>query len=131
MQVTEPSRARPPIRSKPCRAWACKLKMLLGPPAMPRLVGKYGGPEVLKFESMDPPEPGPGEARVRMKALALNRANALFREGKYMVEAPFPSRIGAEGVGVIDKIAPDVIFFSPGIICAENGRSPGQRNPPG
>ncbi len=25
----------------------------------------------------------------------------------------------------------DVAFFSPGIICAENGRSPGQRNPPG
>jgi len=35
---------------------------------------KYGGHEVLKVESIDRPEPGPGEVRVRMKALALNRA---------------------------------------------------------
>lgn len=86
--------------------------------------GKYGGPEVLKVESMDPPEPGPGEARVRMKALALNRANALFREGKYMVEATFPSRIGSEGVGMIDKIAPDVSGFEVGqrvsLVAPEN-----------
>lgn len=75
---------------------------------------EYGGPEVLSVESADLPEPGPGEVRVRMKAIALNRANALFREGNYVFEATFPSRIGTEGLGVIEAITPDVTEFETG-----------------
>ena len=68
--------------------------------------GEYGGPEVLGFEREDVPELGPGDVRVRMLALALNRSNALFRAGTYLVDAAFPSRIGTEGVGVIEALAP-------------------------
>lgn len=75
---------------------------------------EYGGPEVLRVESINPHEPGPGEVRVRMKAIALNRANALFREGNYLYEATFPSRIGTEGVGVIEAISTGVDGFEVG-----------------
>lgn len=83
---------------------------------MARIVrfNEYGGPKVLTVESWEPPEPGPGQVRVRMKAIALNRANALFREGNYLYEATFPSRIGTEGVGVIEATAPDVDGFHVG-----------------
>jgi len=86
---------------------------------------EYGGPEVLKFEPISTsPEPGPGEVRVRMKAIALNRANAMFREGNYLYEATFPSRIGTEGVGVIEALAADVDGYQIGqrvnLLPAEN-----------
>ncbi|MCZ6819757.1 MAG: zinc-dependent alcohol dehydrogenase family protein [Calditrichaeota bacterium] len=75
---------------------------------------KYGGPEVLKIESIDQTEPAAGEVRVQMKVLALNRANSLFRNGTYLFEASFPSRIGTEGVGIIDAIGEDVSDFQVG-----------------
>lgn len=75
---------------------------------------KYGGPEELKIESIDRSEPGPGEVRVRMKVLALNRANSLFRQGNYLFKATLPSRIGAEGVGFIDAVGKGVADFKIG-----------------
>lgn len=83
---------------------------------MSRLVrfSKYGGPDVLEIESVDRPEPEAGEVRVKMKALALNRANSLFRNGTYLYEASFPSRIGTEGVGIIDALGVGVLDFKIG-----------------
>ena len=43
-----------------------------------------GGPEVLKIEQVEVPSPGPGEVRIAVKALGLNRAEAMFRSGKYL-----------------------------------------------
>ena len=83
---------------------------------MSRMVNfnKYGGPEVLTIEKVGLAEPAAGEVRVKMKALALNRANSLFREGNYLFEASFPSRIGAEGVGIIDSLGEGVSEFQIG-----------------
>jgi NADPH:quinone reductase-like Zn-dependent oxidoreductase len=84
--------------------------------AMKRVVKfhQYGGPEVLEIESLDPVEPGTGQVREQMKALALNRANSLFRSGNYLLEASFPSRIGTEGVGIIDAVGEGVVDFNVG-----------------
>ena len=38
-----------------------------------------GGPQVLKIEHLDVPPPGKGEVQIRVKALGLNRAEAMFR----------------------------------------------------
>lgn len=66
---------------------------------------EYGGPEVLKIKTEAKPEiSADEEVLVRMSAYALNRANVLFREGKYLYDAQFPSRIGAEGMGVVEKV---------------------------
>ncbi len=38
-----------------------------------------GGPEVLRIEELDVGVPGPGEIRVRVEAIGLNRAESMFR----------------------------------------------------
>ena len=75
---------------------------------------KYGGPNVLKLEPLDQLEPAVGEVRIQMKALALNRANSMFRDGNYLVDASFPSRIGSEGTGLIDAVGKGVTNFKVG-----------------
>ena len=69
---------------------------------------EYGGPDVLRIETVSPADPSPREIRVRMSVIALNRANAMFRAGTYLSEATFPSRIGTEGVGIIDAVGSNV-----------------------
>ena len=42
---------------------------------------QYGGPEVLVYEDVPVPEPGPGEAVVRIEAIGLNYIDTYHREG--------------------------------------------------
>jgi NADPH:quinone reductase-like Zn-dependent oxidoreductase len=67
-----------------------------------------GGPEVLKIEDLPIPEPGKGEVRLRVKAIGLNRAEAMFRRGQYLEEPVLPSKLGYEAAGVVDAVGPDV-----------------------
>src|ERR1700741_3414794 len=71
-----------------------------------------GGPEVLRYESAEVGEPGPGQVRVRHGAVGLNFADCYFRSGMY--PAPLPSGIGVEGAGVIEAIGAGVVGFAPG-----------------
>src|SRR5262245_25805859 len=71
-----------------------------------------GGPEVLKFEDVDVPEPGPGEVHVRHAAVGLNYADTYFRTGYY--PAPLPNGIGVEAAGTIVRVGPGVNGFGPG-----------------
>lgn len=75
---------------------------------------RHGGPEVLTIEDIDVPPPGPGEVRIRTKALGLNRAEVLFRSGSYIEQARFPSGIGLEAAGLIESVGAGVEGLSPG-----------------
>ncbi|MFD4252815.1 zinc-dependent alcohol dehydrogenase family protein [Amycolatopsis thermoflava] len=67
------------------------------------LFDRLGGPEVLRVEDRPVPEPGPGEVRIRVDAIGLNRAEALFRAGAYYEQPILPgSRIGYEAAGVVE-----------------------------
>ncbi|WP_435122687.1 zinc-dependent alcohol dehydrogenase family protein [Amycolatopsis thermoflava] len=67
------------------------------------LFDRLGGPEVLRVEGRPVPEPGPGEVRIRVDAIGLNRAEALFRAGAYYEQPILPgSRIGYEAAGVVE-----------------------------
>jgi hypothetical protein len=55
---------------------------------------EHGGPEVLRIEHLDLPGPARGEIQIRVKALGLNRAEALLRSGAYIEPARFPSGLG-------------------------------------
>lgn len=56
-----------------------------------------GGPEVLSVEDVPVSAPGPGQVAVRVEALGLNRAEALFRSGTYYYQPTLPaSRLGYE-----------------------------------
>ena len=69
-------------------------------------VRQYGGPEVLKYEEIPLPEPGAGEARVKMEAIGLNYIDIYQRTGLYRLQVPFT--IGMEGAGVVDAVGPNV-----------------------
>ncbi|MEV1007832.1 zinc-dependent alcohol dehydrogenase family protein [Streptomyces sp. NPDC049881] len=75
----------------------------------------YGGPEVLRIDDIELPAPGPGEARIRVDAIGLNRAESLFRQGRYgrPVRA-FPAGLGYEAAGAVEETGPGVTGFAPG-----------------
>lgn len=74
---------------------------------------EFGGPEVLRLEELEVGEPGPGEVRIRVGAIGLNRAEALFRSGGY-VQTSFPSKIGFDAAGVIEAVGQGVDGWAPG-----------------
>ena len=69
-------------------------------------VHQTGGPEVLRYESLDRPVPGPGQALVQVEAAGLNFIEVYQRTGRYKVALPFTpgteaaGRIVALGAGV-------------------------------
>jgi NADPH:quinone reductase-like Zn-dependent oxidoreductase len=67
-----------------------------------------GGPEVLKIEQVDVPPPGPGEVRIAVKALGLNRAESMFRSGHYLEEPKLPARLGYEAAGTVEALGDGV-----------------------
>jgi len=73
-----------------------------------------GGPEVLQIEDLAIGEPGPGEVRIRVEAVGLNRSEAMYRAGRYPTKPQLPSLIGYEGVGTIDALGTGVEGFSVG-----------------
>jgi NADPH2:quinone reductase len=66
-----------------------------------------GGPEVLKWEAVEVGEPGPGEVRLRQRAVGLNYIDVYHRSGHYKL-ASFPAIIGMEGAGTVDAVGPGV-----------------------
>jgi NADPH:quinone reductase-like Zn-dependent oxidoreductase len=79
------------------------------------LFHEFGGPEVMRLEDVEIGEPGPGEARIRVDAIGLNRAEVLFRTGRYIEPVKrFPARLGAEAAGVIEAVGEGVTGFRPG-----------------
>ena len=75
---------------------------------------KAGGPEVLRFKNVDVPEAGPGQVRIRVKAIGLNRAESMWREDKYIEPVKFPARLGYEAVGTVDSVGKDVTTIAVG-----------------
>jgi NADPH:quinone reductase-like Zn-dependent oxidoreductase len=62
----------------------------------------------LRLETLPERPPGPGEVRLRVAAIGLNRAEALFRRGAYTQQPELPSRIGYDAAGVIEAVGPGV-----------------------
>jgi NADPH2:quinone reductase len=71
-----------------------------------------GGPEVMLWEDVPTPEPGPGEALVRHEAVGLNYIDVYFRTGLY--KAPLPATPGMEGAGTVLAIGAGVTEVKPG-----------------
>ena len=66
-------------------------------------IHETGGPEVLRWEAIDVPDPGPGEALIRQTAAGLNFIDVYFRTGLYPAPS-FPATIGNEGAGVVEAV---------------------------
>ena len=75
-------------------------------------IHEYGGPEVLRCEDVALPEPGVGEARVRIDAAGINYIDIYQRKGQY--PDPLPVILGREAAGVVDAVGPGVPDLAPG-----------------
>lgn len=75
-------------------------------------VKEYGGLESLHFEDIPIPEPGVGEARVKIEAAGINFVDIYHRMGRY--PSSLPVTLGMEGAGVIDSVGPGVETVKPG-----------------
>ncbi|MGW2521948.1 zinc-dependent alcohol dehydrogenase family protein [Streptomyces sp. NPDC001617] len=94
------------------------------------LFHEIGGPEVLRIEETTVPDPAPGQVLVRVEALGLNRAEALFRSGTYYYQPTLPaSRLGYEASGVVAAVGEGVtelaigdrVLTGPGIEMSAQG----------
>ena len=82
-------------------------------------IEKTGGPEVLKFETIELGKPGPEEVLIEHKAIGLNFIDIYHRSGLYPLE--LPSGIGGEGSGIIKKVGSKIKDFSVGDSIAYAG----------
>lgn len=73
------------------------------------VIREPGAPEVLEIREVDRPEPGPGEALVRVASSGLNRADLLQRRGRYPVPEGYPEDIpGLELAGTVEAVGEGV-----------------------
>jgi NADPH:quinone reductase len=75
---------------------------------------KLGGPEVLKLADAPVPEAVKGTVLIRNRAIGINFADTLFRQGQYAQTPQLPDTPGLEAAGVIEKIGEGVNGFSVG-----------------
>jgi NADPH:quinone reductase-like Zn-dependent oxidoreductase len=83
----------------------------------------HGGPEVLARETIDLPDPGPREVRVRVRAVALNHMDIWVRRGLPNLKLAYPHRLGCDIAGEVDALGPgargvkvgDRVLVSPGV----------------
>ena len=69
---------------------------------------ELGDADVLRIEDLPLSEPQEGEVRLQVKAIGLNRAEVLFRQGAYLEQPQFPARIGYEASGIVDAVGAGV-----------------------
>jgi NADPH2:quinone reductase len=75
-------------------------------------IHEYGGPDVLRYEETALPEPGAGEARVKIDAVGINYIDIYQRKGQY--PDPLPVIPGREAAGVVDAVGAGVSDLTPG-----------------
>ena len=73
---------------------------------------RTGGPEVLVWQQVSVDKPGPGQVRLKHKAVGLNYIDTYQRSGLYQV--PLPSGLGGEGCGVVEEVGSGVTDLKPG-----------------
>jgi NADPH2:quinone reductase len=75
-------------------------------------VHEYGGLDVLRYEDLSTPAPGPGQALVRIEASGVNFIDVYHRTGLYKV--PLPYALGMEAAGTVEAAGPEVTSVRPG-----------------
>lgn len=83
-------------------------------------IREFGGPEVMSWEDVELPEPGPGEARIRHSAIGLNFIDTYHRSGLYPLE--LPAGLGSEGAGTVEAVGQGVTDVEVGDRVVYTGR---------
>ena len=75
-------------------------------------VKQCGSPEAMELTDIPIPNPGPGQALIKIAAAGVNYIDIYFRAGLYKAETPFT--LGMEAAGTVEKVGPDVTQVAPG-----------------
>ncbi|MGE3171463.1 MAG: zinc-binding dehydrogenase [Planctomycetota bacterium] len=90
------------------------------------VVREHGGFEALRLEEREVPTPGPGQVRVRLRAVGLNHLDTWVRRGVPGHKFPLPLIQSSDGCGVVDALGPgartpckegDAVVVLPGVSC--------------
>ena len=87
------------------------------------VINQHGGPEELKLADVTVGEPGPGEIRIRHKAVGLNFIDVYQRSGLYQL--PMPLRLGMEASGIVEAVGEGVTHLKAGDRAAYASQPPG------
>ncbi|WP_157218162.1 NADPH:quinone oxidoreductase family protein [Flavisphingomonas formosensis] len=78
------------------------------------LCERHGPPERLALRDIPPPEPAPGEVRLRVQAASVNFPDALIIQNLYQTKPPLPFGPGSEAAGFVDAVGEGVGDFHVG-----------------
>ena len=85
----------------------------------------YGGPQVIQAQHGEAAAPGPGEVRIRQRAIGVNFFDVYLRKGWMPDLLPLPGTLGMEAAGSVLDVGPGVNGLLPGDRVAYLGPVPG------
>jgi len=77
-------------------------------------IHKYGGPDVLVYEEVDTPRPGPSQILLRLRAIGVNPVDAAVRSNRFPTPLEPPRIIGSDGAGIVTAVGSDVTAVTVG-----------------
>lgn len=86
-------------------------------------IARQGGPEEMQLVDVPVGQPGPGEVRIRHKAIGLNFIDVYQRSGLYALN--LPATLGMEASGIIEAVGPGVTHLQAGDRAAYASQPPG------
>jgi NADPH2:quinone reductase len=86
-------------------------------------IRQHGGPEEMELVEVEVGQPGPGEIRIRHKAVGLNFIDVYQRSGLYQL--PMPLTLGMEGSGIVEAVGEGVAHLKVGDRAAYASQPPG------
>ncbi len=77
-------------------------------------IHEFGGPEVLRYEDVATPAPGPGQVLVRVRAAAVNPIDVAVRRDSFPTPKQPPKTLGSDGAGIVETVGSGVEGVAPG-----------------
>ena len=77
-------------------------------------VHEFGGPDVLKLETVDDREPGAGDIAIRVRAIGVNPVDTYIRSGAHAVRPQLPYTPGFDAAGEVERVGPTVAGVAAG-----------------
>ncbi len=77
-------------------------------------IHEYGGPEVLVYEDVPTPKPGPSQILVKVAAATVNPIDVAVRENRFPTPKDPPKTLGSDGAGVVESVGSEITSVRPG-----------------
>ncbi len=81
------------------------------------VIERHGGPETMVYRTIERPQPGPGEVRLRVRYCGLNALDFFVRRGVPGIEVELPHISGGDVVGWVERLGPGVEEAHLGALC--------------